>query len=136
MQPSEVLEVLVQLRRGKEAARKLMRELLRKQGFAPAEITTDGLRSYGAGFTEIGPTARHEQGPRKNSRAEVSHRLVRQQERKMQRFKSPGSAQRFLSVHSAVCNTINLQCHLISRRALRAVRAEAIARWHAAASAA
>jgi transposase-like protein len=113
-----------------------MRKLLRKQGFAPAEITTDGLRPHGAAFTEIGPTARHEQGPRKNNRAEVSHRLVRQQEREMQRFKSPGSAQRFLSVHSAVCKTINIQRHLISRRTLRGIRVEAAARWHAAASAA
>jgi transposase-like protein len=40
----EVLDVLVQRRRDKHAARKLMRELLRKQGFAPTDTTTDGLR--------------------------------------------------------------------------------------------
>jgi transposase-like protein len=49
----EVLDVLVQRRRDKAAALKLMRKLLRKQGFAPAVVTTDGLRSYGAAFTEI-----------------------------------------------------------------------------------
>ncbi len=98
----EVLDVLVQRRRDKAAARKLMRKLLRKQGFAPTDITTDGLRSYGAAFGEMGLTARHEQGLRKNNRAEVSHQLVRRRERKMQRFKSPGSAQRFVSMHSAV----------------------------------
>jgi transposase-like protein len=54
----------------------------------------------------------------------------------MQRFKSAGSAQRFLSVHSAVYNTFNVQRHLISRRTLRAFRAEATARWCAAAAAA
>ena len=41
----EVLDVLVQRRRDKAAAMKLMRKLLRKQGFAPAVVTTDGLRS-------------------------------------------------------------------------------------------
>ena len=112
----EVLDVLVQRRRDKAAARKLMRKLLRKQGFAPTDVTTDGLRSYGAAFAEMGLTARHEQGLRKNNRAEVSHRPVRRRERTMQRFKSPGSAQRFVSMHSAACNTFNVQRHLIPVR--------------------
>ena len=79
-------------------------------------------------------TARHEQGLRQNNRAEVSHQPVRRRERKMQRFKSPGSAQRFLSMHSAVYNTFNLQRHLISRRTLSAFRAEAMEQWRAAAA--
>jgi transposase-like protein len=54
----------------------------------------------------------------------------------MQRFKSPGSAQRFLSVHAAAYNTFNLQRHLISRRTLRLFRAEAAAQWKAATAAA
>src|SRR3712207_5785277 len=128
----EVLDVLVQRRRDKAAARKLMRKLLRKQGFAPVMVTTDKLRSYGAAFTGIGLTARHEQGLRQNNRAEVSHQPIRRRERKMQRFKSPGSAQRFVSMHSAVHNTFNVQRHLISRRTLRAFRAEAMAQWRAA----
>jgi transposase-like protein len=132
----EVLDVLVQRRRDKHAALKLMRKLLKKQGFAPAVVTIDKLRSYGAAFTEIGLTARHEQGLRKNNRAEASHQPVRRRERKMQRFKSPGSAQRFVSVHAAAYNTFNVQRHLISRRTLRTFRAEAIAQWHAATAAA
>ncbi len=132
----EVLDVLVQRRRDKRAARKLMRKLLKKHGMAPAEITTDKLRSYGAASAELGLTARHERGLRKNNRAEVSHQPVRRRERKMQRFKSPGSAQRFVSVHSATYNTFNVQRHLISRCTLRTFRAEAMAQWHAATSAA
>ena len=127
----EVLDVLVQRRRDKAAARRLMRKLLKKQGFAPAVVTTDKLRSYGAAFAEIGITARHEQGLRKNNRAEVSHQPVRRRERKMQRFKSPGSAQRFVSMHAATYNTFNVQRHLISRRTLRMFRAEAMAQWRA-----
>ena len=110
----EVLEVLVQRRRDKAAARKLMRKLLKKHGFAPTQITTDKLRSYGAAFRELGLTAHHEQGRRTNSRAEVSHQPVRRRERKMQRFKSPASAQRFVSLHAAAYNTFNLQRHLVS----------------------
>src|SRR5919202_195032 len=104
----EVLDVLVQRQRDKHAARKLMRKLLRKQGFAPTMVTTDGLRSYGAAFAELGLAACHEQGSRKNNRAEVSHQPVRRRERKMRRFKSPGSAQRFLSMHAAAYNTLNV----------------------------
>ena len=131
----EVLDVLVQRRRDKPAACKLMRKLLRKQGFAPTEVTTDRLRSYGAAFTELGLAARHEQGLRNNNRAEVSHQPLRRRERKMQRFKSAGSAQRFASMHAAAYNTFNVQRHLISRRTLRAFRAEAMAQWHAATAA-
>ena len=132
----EVLDVLVQRRRDKHAACKLMRKLLRKQGFAPTEVTTDRLRSYGAAFAEIGVTARYERGLRKNNRAEVSHQPVRRRERKMQRFKSPGYAQRFLSMHAAAYNTFNVQRYLISRRTLRTFRSEAMAQWRAATAAA
>jgi transposase-like protein len=132
----EVLDILVQRGRDKAAARKLMRKLLKKQGVAPTLITTDKLRSYGAAFSEMGLAARHEQGLRKNNRAEVSHQPVRRRERKMQRFKSPHSAQRFVSMHSAVYNVFNLQRHLISRRTLRVSRADAMEQWHAATMAA
>jgi transposase-like protein len=86
---------------------KLMRKLVKKQGFAPEVLVTDKLRSYGAAMSEIGLSMRHEQGLRQNNRAENSHQPTRRRERKMQRFKSPGSAQRFLSIHAAVPNTFN-----------------------------
>jgi transposase-like protein len=131
----EVLDLLVQRRRDKAAAERLMRKLLKKQGYAPAVLVTDKLRSYGAARTATGLTARHEQGLRANNRAENSHLPVRRRERKMQRFKSPGSAQRFLSAHAAVHNTFSLQPHLSSRRTLRMFRAEAMVTWKAATAA-
>ena len=98
---------------------------MKKQGFAPDVLVTDKLRSYGAAKAELKLTARHEQRRRRNNRAENSHLPVRRRERKMQRFKSPGSAQRFLSVHGAVHNNFNLQRHLVSRSTLRILREEA-----------
>ena len=132
----EVLDILVQPKRDKAAALRLMRKLLKKQGFPPDVLVTDKLGSYGAARRELGLSARHEQGLRKNNRAENSHQPVRRRERKMQRFKSPGSAQRFLSTHAAVHNTFNLQRHLVSRRTLRTFRAEAAQAWQIAAAAA
>jgi putative transposase len=99
-------------------------------------LVTDKLPSYGAARRKLGLSGRHEQGLRKNNRAENSHQVVRRRERKMQGFKSAGSAQRFPSIHSAVHNTFNLQRHLISRRTLRLFRAEAAQQWHRATAAA
>jgi putative transposase len=131
----EVLDLLVQRRRDKAAALKLMRRLLKKQGFAPEMLVTDKLRSYGAAKSELGLSARREQGLRRNNRAENSHQPVRRREFKMQGFKSPGSVQRFLSVHAAVHNTFNTQRHLTSRKALRVLRGEAFHTWRTATAA-
>ena len=109
---------------------------LKGYGFAPTQVTTGELRSYEAACHEICLSARHEQGRRKNNRAEVSHQPLRRRERKMQRFKSPGSAERFVSMHAAAYNSYNLQRHLVSRRTLRTVRAQAMTDWQAATAAA
>ena len=127
----EILDMLMQRGRNKRAAVKLMRELLKKQGFAPQVIVTDKLKSYGSAFRELHLNSYHEQGLRANNRAENSHQVVRRRERKMQRFKSVRSAQRFLTVHAAVYNTFNVQRHLISRSTLRVIRADAARSWHA-----
>ena len=125
----EVLEVLAQSRRNKRAALKLMRKLLKKQGYIPDQIVTDKLGSYSAALRELGLEHLHVTGGRLNNRAEVSHQPTRRRERRMGRFKSPGSMQRFLSVHDAIYNHFNVQRHLISRRALHQTRGKAFADW-------
>ena len=112
----EVLDILVQSRRNKKAALKVIRKLLKKQGFVPDTFITDKLPSYGAALKDLGLIRHHDFGGRKNNRAENSHLPVRQRERRMQRFKSARSAQRFLSTHATVYNTFNVQRHLISRK--------------------
>ena len=132
----EVLDLLVQPRRDSRAALRLMRKLLKKHGFAPKLLVTDKLRSYTSALRHLRLTCPHEQRLRKNDRAENSHQAVRRRERKMQRFKSARSAQRFLSMHAAVHNTFNLQRHLVSRSTLRIFRAEAANQWRDAVTAA
>ena len=90
----EVLDVLVQSRRDKHAALKLMRKLLKKYAFVPERLVTDDLRSYGAAVRDLGLERLHERGRWRNNRVENSHQ-PRRRERKMQRFKSAGSAQDF-----------------------------------------
>lgn len=128
----EVLDVLVQRRRDKAAALKLMRKLFKKQGNAPAVIVTDKLGSYGAAPRTIGFLGQHEQGLRANNRAENSHQPVRRRERKMGGFKSSKSAQRFVSFHATVYNAFNVQRHLICRTTHRRFRAEAHNVWKGA----
>ncbi len=124
-----VLDVLVQKRRNKRAALRLMRKLLKNQDVHPTQIVTDKLKSYGAALRELGLGHIHETGNRLNNRAESSHVPIRQRERKMQRFKSQKSAQRFLSTHGPIYNLFNVHHHLISRRTLRAFRNQAMAEW-------
>ena len=133
----EVLDLLVQKRRNKTAALRLLKKLLRKQPVRPEAIVTDKLGSYGAAAREMGLSDRHVPGglPR-NNRAENPHLPIRRRERKQQRFKSQGSAQRFLSTHGAVYNTFNLQPHLNSRAGLRTPRTGAHAAWTRATAAA
>jgi len=126
----EVLDVLVQTKRNKRAALKLMRKLLKKYGFVPDKLITDELRSYAAAAGHLGIAKRHERGRWRNNRAENSHQPTRRRERKKQGFKSVGSAQGFLSVHAAAQNTFNVQRHLTSARTHRAFRASAMHTWH------
>lgn len=126
----EVLDILVQPRRDKRAALKLLRSLLKKQGIVPASITSDKLRSYGAAFRDLGLQRLHVSGGRLNNRAENSHQPVRRRERSWIGFKNPGTTQRFLSAHAAVYNTFNLQRHLIPRHQMKIHRTAALAQWH------
>ena len=125
----EVLDILVQPRRDKKAAMKLMRRLLKKHGIVPASITTDKLGSYRAALRDLGLRDRHVTGGRSNNRAENSHQPVRRRERCWIGFRNPGSTQRFLSAHAAVYNAFNLQRHLISRHRMKTHRTAALAQW-------
>lgn len=103
-----------------------LRRLLRNTGIHPEAIVTDKLASYRAVMKVLHLQGRHHPGGmRENNRAENSHLVIRRRERKQQRFKSQGSAQRFLSSHGPIYNAFNLQPHLISRAGLRVLRGQA-----------
>ncbi len=128
--------MLVQKRRNKAAALRRLRKLLRRQAVRPEAIVTDGLKSDASAATTIGLARRHRPARlRGNNRAENAHRPIRRRARVMQRFKSQGSAQRFLSTH-AIYNVFYSQRHLASRRTMRQLRSEAHRVWAMATTAA
>lgn len=118
-QDGTVLDILVQRRRDKKAAKKFFRTLLKGSTYVPRVIITDKLTSDGAAKREIVPGVEHRQHRYLNHRAENSHQPTRQRERRMQRFKSPGHAQRFLSAYGPLAQHFRPRRHRWSAPAYR-----------------
>ena len=112
-QDGDVIDILVQSRRNERAAKRFFRKLLKGQGGPPWRLVTDRLRSYSAAHRSVMPSVIHSTEQYENNRAEVSHQPTRQRERQMRRFKSPGHAQRFLSVHGVIQNLFRVGRHLL-----------------------
>jgi putative transposase len=130
-QHGAVLDVLVQSRRDKEAAKRLMRKLLKRHG-RPRVIVTDKLRSYGAANNELGLNAEHRQHKGLNNRAENSHQPTRVREKVMRRFKSARQLQRFASVHGQVSDLFMGCRYNHNAQHKREARAQALAAWQRA----
>jgi putative transposase len=128
-QSGMVLDVLVQRRRDKRAAKRLLRKLLKKQMRAPRVMVTDKLPSYGAAKKELMPSVEHRRHKGLNNRAENSHQPTRRRERQMKGFKSAGQAQRFLSAHDPINNLFHLRRDNVSASEYRAARARAFETW-------
>lgn len=102
------LDVLLQSRRNKQAAKRFFRKLLKGLKYVPRVLITDKLKSYGAAKKEIMQGVEHRQHKGLNNRAENSHQPTRQQEKQMRGFKSPRQAQRFLSIHGPIRGTAQI----------------------------
>ncbi|HZC00904.1 MAG TPA: DDE-type integrase/transposase/recombinase, partial [Gammaproteobacteria bacterium] len=79
----------------------------------PRVIITDQLKSYGAAKREMLPRVEHRQHRYLNNRVENSHQPTRQRERRMQGFKSPGHAQRFLAAYGPIAQHFRPRRHLL-----------------------
>jgi putative transposase len=113
-QDGHVLDILVQGRRDKHAAKKFFRKLLKGCQYVPRVIITDKLKSYGAAQRDMLPGVEHRQHRYLNNRAENSHQPTRQRERRMQGFKSAGHAQRFLSAYGPIAQHFRPRQHRFS----------------------
>jgi putative transposase len=113
-QDGTVLDILVQRRRDQQAAKTFFRKLLKRCQYVPRVLISDQLKSYGAAKREILPSVEHRQHRYLNNRAENSHQPTRQRERRMQGFKSPGQAQRFLAAYGPIAQHFRPRsCHVI-----------------------
>jgi putative transposase len=129
----EVLESYVTKTRDKAAALTFMTKALKRHG-SPAEIVTDGLRSYGAAMDALGIRQKQRIGRHANNVIECSHLPLRRRERAMLRFRRMKSLQKFASVHANVHNHFSLERHLVDRQTYKERRSAALAEWQNLAS--
>ena len=128
-QDGNVLDILVQSRRNKVAAKKFFRKLLKGCQYVPRVMITDKLGSYEAAKKELMPSVEHRRHRRLNNRSENSHQPTRQRERTMRRFKSPGHAQRFLSAFGPIREHFCPRRHRLKAEAYRRERARRFQVW-------
>ena len=129
-QDGDVLDILVQSKRNKRAAKKFFRKLLSRLRYVPRVLITDKLRSYAAAKAEVLPSVGHQHQKYQNNRAENSHQSTRLREKMMRRFKSVGQAQRFLSAFGIINSHFRVGRHLYSAGGYRAVRKLRFTLWH------
>ena len=128
-QDGEVLDILVQPRRDKQAAKKFFRKLLKGLQYVPRAIITDRLGSYAAAKKELLPSVEHCRERWLNNRAENSHESTRERERRMRGFKSPGHAQRFLSVFGVIASFFRPGRHLLAAVNYREIMRRRFMQW-------
>jgi putative transposase len=128
-QDGNVLDILVQSRRDKAAAKRFLRRLMKNTGAVPRVIVTDRLRSYGAAHRKVMPSVEHRSHKGLNNRAENSHQPTRQRERAMKGFRGTGAAQRFLSAFSGISPHFRPRRHRLSAHHYRAEMTVRFAIW-------
>jgi len=128
-QDGDALDILVQSRRDRKAAKKFFRKLLKGLRYVPRVIITDKLKSYSAAKAELMPSVEHRQHKYQNNRAENSHQPTRSREKIMRRFKSAGHAQRFLSVFGIITSFFRVGRHLYRASSYRDVMKSRFAVW-------
>lgn len=133
-QAGHVRDILVQRRRNKAAAKKFFRKLLKGCTYVPRVLITDKLASYGAAKRDVLPSVEHRQSRYLNHRAENAHRPTRKRQHVMQRFKSPGHAQRFARRAPAAFGPIREHVcprrHRLKAREYRAERTRRFQVWN------
>jgi putative transposase len=128
-QEGNILDILVQCRRDKHAAKTFFRKLLKGCQYIPRVIVTDKLASYGAAKHELLPSVEHRQHRYLNNRAENSHQPTRQRERIMRRFKSSGHAQRFLAAYGPIASHFRPRRHRLRARYYREAMIQRFQSW-------
>ena len=128
-QDDTVLDILVQSCRNKQAAKKFFKSRSTGLHYVPRVLITDTRKSYAAAKREVMPGVEHRQSRYLNNRCENSHRPTRERERRMQRFKSPGHAQRFLSAYGPIAQHFRPRRHLLAAPVYRQEMRQRFQMW-------
>ena len=128
-QTGNVLDILVQSRRDKKAAKKFFRKLLKGLRHVPRVIITDKLKSYSAAKAEVMPGVEHRQQKGSTTERRTEHQPTRVREKVMRRFKSAGHAQRFLSAFGIISSHFRPRRHLLTAERYREEMRVEVATW-------
>ena len=124
-----ILDDLLQSRRNKGSALRLMRKLSKSQGVTPRVMVTDKLHSYSAATRQLMPGIEHRSHEGLNNRVENSHLPVRRRERRMMRFKTARQCRRFVSTHGQIANLFHLHRKHMTATDHRQLHAPASTTW-------
>ena len=127
-QDGEVLDILVQSRRNKKAAKRFCRKLLKSCCYVRS-ITTDKLKRYAAAKEDVMPSVKHWQDKGLNNRAENSHQPTRERERRMRGFKSAKHTQQFLAIFSIIGPFFRVGRHLLQAKNYRELMRRRFCDW-------
>jgi putative transposase len=128
-QDGDVLDILVQPRRNKHAAKKFFRKLLKGLQYIPRVVVTDKLGSYSSALADIMPSVERINDKRSNNRAENSHQPTRERECRMRGFKSAGHGQRFLASFGVISSFFRPGRHLLKAKNYREIMQARFALW-------
>ena len=128
-QDGKVLDILIQSRRNKKAPKRFFKKLLKSQCVVPRMIITDKLKSYAAAKEKVMPSVKPCQDNGLNNRAENSHQLTQERERRMRRFKSAKHVQQFLSLFGVIGSVFRVGRHLLRAKSYRELMQRRFSSW-------
>ena len=129
-QHGAVLDILVTSRRDTKAATRFFRKLLTGLQYVPRVPVTDKLGSYAAAHHRVLRSVEHRQSKYLNNRAETSHQPIRARKRAVKKFRSPGSAQRFLAALSGISPHFRPRRHRLRAQEYRSEMASRFTAWN------
>jgi len=127
-----IFDEILEIRRNTKAAGRLLTGPLKRQRVRSGRMITDKLKSYGAARRNMRLSIRHLSHKGLNNRAENNHLSLRKRERIMQKFRSPGGCQRFVSVFSAIRNLFVPPASITIAFSRNIPRIRAFAHWSSA----
>jgi putative transposase len=128
-QDGDVLDILVQSRRDKKAAKKFFRKLLKGLRYVPRVIITDKLRSYTAARADVMASIERIQQKYQNNRAENSQSTNKVARASNETLQVRRPRERFLSAFGIITSHFRPERHLCTACVYRQMMKRGFAAW-------